>query len=427
MDLSIILPTINEERNVAILLRSLRRVVTPLGVSYEVLVVDGGSKDNTVREAQASRAYGLPVRVIEQRRAGYGEALREGIEQARGQYVLTLDADLSHNPGLIPALWRARNSAHVVIASRYVPGGSADMPWVRFVLSCILNRFFSKFLSLPFRDLSSGFRLYQASVVKDMKVTSVHFDVLEEMLINAYANGWKVLEIPFRFRPRKKGKSKVRFVTFALSFLLTFAKIWRLRNSIECGDYDDRAYDSRIPLQRYWQRRRVGILTGWASGARTVLDIGCGSSRALAKLGPVIGVDLLMRKLRFALRFGKPLVNGSIWNIPFLDRSVDCVICSEVVEHIPAGDGPFLEMRRVLKPGGKLILGTPDYSRRTWCILEWIYARVAPGGYAHEHMTHYDFKGLKALVERLGFRVRDVRYICHSEMILLCEFVNTGT
>ena len=76
-------------------------------------------------------------------------------------------------------------------------------------------------------------------------------------------------------------------------------------------------------------------------------------------------------------------------------------------------------MRRVLKDGGLLVLGTPDYGRLSWRIIEGLYHRVIPGGYADEHITHYNREQLVHSVEKLGFLLSDVQYVLGSEMILL--------
>jgi hypothetical protein len=76
------------------------------------------------------------------------------------------------------------------------------------------------------------------------------------------------------------------------------------------------------------------------------------------------------------------------------------------------------ELVRVIRPGGLLILGTPDYGRRLWRTLEWIYGRVFPGGYAKEHINRYTYEGLREVLERdLGLEVLDCRYVGRSEMI----------
>jgi len=80
--------------------------------------------------------------------------------------------------------------------------------------------------------------------------------------------------------------------------------MWELRNSILSADYDDRAFDSRIPFQRYWQRRRHAIVTALAEGATTCLDVGCGSSRILGSLDSALGLDIQLSKLRYARKYG---------------------------------------------------------------------------------------------------------------------------
>src|SRR3954463_13856521 len=98
--LSIVIPVLDERDNVAALLPRLDVVLQGLGCTSEVIVVDGGSRDGT-----ADTARRLGARVLVQTLPGYGGALREGFAAAAGEYVLTLDADLSHDPDFIGKLW----------------------------------------------------------------------------------------------------------------------------------------------------------------------------------------------------------------------------------------------------------------------------------------------------------------------------------
>jgi len=433
MDLSVVIPAWKEADNLAKLLPRLHLALSQLdavppgegqdvalagerrGIEYEIIVVDKHSPDATAEVCAAEGAL-----LIQQTEPGYGGALWAGFEHASGEYILTMDADLSHVPVFVPAMWSRRLDAELVIASRYVEGGGADMPWYRRILSIILNVVYTKALSLPVKDISSGFRLYRASVLHALDLRSTDFDALEEILIKCYAAGCTIIEIPFRYVPRDQGKSKVKLLQFAISYLKTLFRMWKLRNSIASADYDARAFDSPIPLQRYWQRRRYKIVTGMVDPVKPCLDIGCGSSRILGALHDhSVGLDISLGKLRYARCYRHPLVNASVFSLPFADNSFEQVVCSQVIEHLEAGDQPFLEMARVLKDGGRLIIGTPDYGRWNWVIIERLYKFFAPNAYGDEHITHYTYNDVVSILERLGFQQQQqVRYICSAEMIL---------
>jgi SAM-dependent methyltransferase/tetratricopeptide (TPR) repeat protein len=191
---------------------------------------------------------------------------------------------------------------------------------------------------------------------------------------------------------------------------------------VASADYDHRAFDSPIPLQRYWQRARHQIVLDFLSlasgqGYHTVLDIGCGSSRIIQELPKAVGMDILLPKLRFLRNRHSRLVQGSIFALPFSTHTVDAVVCSEVIEHIPDNPAFFEEMGRVLRPGGTLILGTPDYGRWLWWLLEWIYGKVLPGAYAHEHITHYTRANLTERLTTFGYTIEDLKYVGRCEMI----------
>jgi dolichol-phosphate mannosyltransferase len=413
MDLSIILPVVNERDNLLVLIPRMSAVIRREALDFEILVIDGGSTDGTQQAAAE-----LGARVVAERRSGYAGALETGFAEARGHYVLTLDADLSHEPDFVAKLWRARTQADIVIASRYTRGGVAYTDFLRRLLSGLLNLFMRRVLSMPVRDLSSGFRLYRREALDSVALEGRNFEVLEEILVKAYARGYSVFEVPFTYFPREAGRSHARLVSFGWDLTRAAFKLWRLRNSIASADYDDRAFYSIIPIQRYWQRRRHRIATFWVRGARRILDAGCGSSMIIQSLNNAIGMDPNPAKLRFLRRLGIPLLRGSAFALPFKDGSFDCVISSQVIEHIHFDEGLFREMWRVLEPGGTLVIGTPDYATLGWRIIEPIYGRLMPGGYRDEHTTHYTRESLTNVLVRQGFVEEAAAYIARSELIM---------
>ena len=118
LDLSIIVPALNESGNIGPLVTRCRETIARMGVAAEILVIDGGSTDGTVAEAESAGA-----RVLGQEGRGYGGALRTGFAAARGRHIQTMDSDLSHEPEVIQALWEARDR------SRRLRGHEVTIQW----------------------------------------------------------------------------------------------------------------------------------------------------------------------------------------------------------------------------------------------------------------------------------------------------------
>jgi len=209
----------------------------------------------------------------------------------------------------------------------------------------------------------------------------------------------------------------VRLFKFGWAFAKTLVRMWRLRNSVAAADYDHRAFDSPIWLQRYWQRTRHRIVLGFLENRKSVLDIGCGSSRIIQDLPDAVGLDILQHKLRWLKPRHRLLVRASCDRLPFRTGSFAAVINSEVIEHVPDCLEIWSDMWRVLRPGGILVIGTPDYGRWLWWILEWIYGKVLPGAYAHEHITHFIRDELARRLRATGYEILDCQYVGFCEMI----------
>jgi dolichol-phosphate mannosyltransferase len=413
-DLSVIIPALHEAGNLRELLPQIRDILAPLSIQYEIIVIDEQADEQTRPVVLENHA-----RLLSPTSHGYALAVVAGFQASRGAYLITMDADLSHPPDFLRELWLARDQAEVVIASRYVPGGQAHTELARLILSRVLNLVFSRGLAMQVRDMSSGFRLYHAVIVKDRTFVNQNFDILQEVLVHSLMRGYRVSEIPFHYRPRRHGASHARVIQFGLDYLRTFGRLFRLRNSAASADYDSRAYDSWIIPQRYWQRQRFRHITQLTAGQKDCLDVGCGSSRIFDCLpAKRVGVDLLYPKLLFARRVGSPLVQGSGHNLPIAPGAFECVVCSQVIEHMPRG--PVLdELDRVLGPGGLLVLGTPDYAHWQWRAIEALYKVLLPNAYGDEHITCYTFDELiSEYVHCRGYRLEAARYILRGEMIL---------
>ncbi|MCX7019261.1 MAG: methyltransferase domain-containing protein [bacterium] len=338
---------------------------------------------------------------------GYGSSLRKAIERARGDCLVTMDLDGSHNPYIIPELLALRGEADIVIASRYARNGYSNATVARRFLSWGGNLAISILLDMPVRDMTSSFRLYRLPALRQVKLESDDYGALIEALVRAYAQGFRIVETPFH-HGATQGGGRRPITGIGRDLCRQFGRLWRLRNSIDCADYDERAFRSRIWFQRSWQRRRYHALAGMARSCPAVLDVGCGSSQIVLGLPQSDICDICLNKLRHHRGRARTPVRASVFNLPFPSNRYDAVIFSQVIEHLPRDPRILTEIVRVAKPGGLVIVGTPDYAT-WWTTIEKLYKLANPTGYADEHITHYTFKSLKAEAESRG-----CEYIAHD-------------
>jgi dolichol-phosphate mannosyltransferase len=225
-DISVVIPALNDRENIELLLPLLHEVILSLNLEAEIIIADGGSLDGSPEFARQSGAL-----VVTQSERGYGGALLAGFGAAKAPYLVTMDADLSHPPVFLRDFWRERAEAQLLIASRYVPGGKADMGGFRRLLSGVLNKTYARVLDLPLADLSSGFRMYHRDVLGKLELQSRDFDVLEEILVKVHLLGARIKEVPFHYQVRNSGKSHAKLVRFGWAYLRTLVRMRRLRGS----------------------------------------------------------------------------------------------------------------------------------------------------------------------------------------------------
>jgi len=226
IDLTVIVPAYKEAEALGLLLPILKHHVSNLTSRNEILIVDTEKPlDNT---EDVCKQYG----VTHLRRLGqpYGDAVRSGLQCARGRHILFMDADGSHNPADIPKLWHHRHSFDVVIGSRYVPGGKTENPKILIFLSFIVNFLFRLIFSLRCHDVSNSFRLYKSSTIKSVSIQSDNFDLIPEVLIKICRRygAEAAVEVPITFEQRKKGESKRNLIAFAATYVNTIIRLRRI-------------------------------------------------------------------------------------------------------------------------------------------------------------------------------------------------------
>jgi len=226
---AILLPTYCEAENI----ESLICTIENLGINSRIIVIDDSSPDGTgeiVKKLQ--RIYGNITLLTRPFKAGLGTAITHGFrfvlsQKPPSKYVVTMDADYSHDPKEIPKLLQqARRGCDIVVGSRYCDGGVVKgWPLTRLAISKIANKITAKIVALPITDFTSGFRCYSRDYIQRVlpNLHSQTYEIQIETLRQASINKAKVVETPITFTNRKKGKSKLS-KNEILSFLLYIIK-----------------------------------------------------------------------------------------------------------------------------------------------------------------------------------------------------------
>jgi dolichol-phosphate mannosyltransferase len=215
IDTVVLVPTYNEADNIDELLGQLLDLPLDLGV----IVVDDNSPDGTGARADrwAEREVGRVFVIHRAGKLGLGTAyiagFRFALEDLNVKRIMTMDADFSHNPRYIPDMVAMSRFKHVVIGSRYVPGGGqSNWGWQRIVLSWGANLVTHLVLGLEARDTTAGFRLYRREVLASLpldRIFSSGYSFLVEMLFLCQRRGWQIGEVPIVFEDRRMGQTKI--------------------------------------------------------------------------------------------------------------------------------------------------------------------------------------------------------------------------
>ncbi len=223
-EISIALPAYQEEENLRLLLPRIGIVMDSIGKPYEILVIDTmGALDETKAVCAAYSCRYLT-------RIGgnsFGDAVRTGIQNARGKKIIFMDADGSHAPEFIEKLYAHQSEADLVIASRYVEHGYTENNKILTLMSRSLNLTYRLVLGVRCHDLSNSFRLYDAAQLKSLKLSCNNFDIVEEILLKLARNKrpLEIIEVPFTFKKRMFGKSKRNLFLFIFTYIYTLIRL----------------------------------------------------------------------------------------------------------------------------------------------------------------------------------------------------------
>lgn len=215
-DISIIIPTFNEAENIENITRAVSGILKDKGINGEILVVDDNSSDGTIETVRRlqDEISGLNL-IVREEDHGLSQSVVEGFENAGADIIQVIDADFSHPPDLIPDFYNSikTDNFDVVIGSRYMKGGDImNWPLKRRIISLGATAF-GRILFPEITDPVSGFFAIKKDVVADAGMKPRGYKILMEVL--GKGRWEKAREIPFTFKDREEGESKLKLSTMA--------------------------------------------------------------------------------------------------------------------------------------------------------------------------------------------------------------------
>ncbi len=237
--LSIVIPAYNEEAFIASLLERVLEVDTEsLGFSKEILVIDDGSKDRTGEEARRVAALHPSIKVFTQvPNQGKGKAVRRGIAEATGDFILIQDADLEYDPqDYVRLLGALRGTASAVYGSRTLGAWSRHSGWTLFpgrhqdqrlgpwVAGVLLTLWTALLYGVWITDTLTAYKLYPAKVVQSFGIQTSGFETDHEITAKLVRRGIRVGEVPITYYPRSVEEGKKIKATDGLIAVWTLLK-----------------------------------------------------------------------------------------------------------------------------------------------------------------------------------------------------------
>jgi len=224
---SVILPSVNEAENLRELIPRVKKQCDRLGHDSEVIVVDAYSSDETPDVVRSFPYAHLLLR----EKQGIGDAHHFGYLHAKGDILITMDADQSHDPGLFEEIIKLVDNDHydIVVCSRHVTGGGIEgKSFLRRQASNVANNLASFILGLPISDKTNGYRAITHEVFQKCK-DDLHCRgnsyLTELFYVAVKAHGFRYIEIPSKFVERRIGQTKLRLGRESAKYLASIIRI----------------------------------------------------------------------------------------------------------------------------------------------------------------------------------------------------------
>ncbi len=229
--ISFIIPCFNEHGGIKKMIDSLTSFLEKRKINYEILVVDDGSKDGTIKIVEDISKKNKKVSImVRDKKPGFGFSLIDGSKKASGSIIIWVMGDSSDDLKTIPQMIeKIEKGASMVIGSRNVPGSSrGDQNMLKAAGSTVYSRCAKILFRLPVYDITNAFRAFKKELINKVKLENGNFAVSPEFAIKAHAAGYLLAEVPTTYSDRKIGEAKTKLFWMGMIYYKLLIKYWIL-------------------------------------------------------------------------------------------------------------------------------------------------------------------------------------------------------
>jgi len=228
IDLSVIISALNEQDSVQQVLTKILEILDESKLNGEIIFMDNHSTDKTGQLADEISKKDKRVRVIHRINRpskDLGSSIIEGLSNAKGQYITMLDCDISHDAYELLNFLKHKDEADIIVGSRKVKGGSANMPLKRKIMSNSYMLVSRILVGVKVKDFTGSFKLYNRKVFDNMHLTNQGFGLFPEIVFKAYLQGFTFKELPIQYAKSSSASNlnyKKQFRSYAEPLLKAF-------------------------------------------------------------------------------------------------------------------------------------------------------------------------------------------------------------
>ena len=228
--LSIVIPAYNEEENIEPTLSEIIAVLNAKSIPHEIVVVNDNSKDKTPDVVRKMQITHKQIKLVNRTPpGGFGRAIRTGLENFSGEYVVIVMADLSDDPeDIAKYYYKLKEGYDCVFGSRFQKESKViDYPIVKLYINRIVNKMIQLLFWTAHNDLTNAFKGYRYDVVQTiLPLRAAHFNITIEMSLSTLIRQYKIASVPIHWYGRKWGQSNLKLRAMGRRYLATLIKIW---------------------------------------------------------------------------------------------------------------------------------------------------------------------------------------------------------